>query len=59
MNQTLQAYAVFDARGVDKSSWLRVNRLLASSWSDIEGYANSNTPEASVEGIYQLVGMIK
>ena len=52
-NDTLAAYALFDARGADKWSWLSVDRLLSSSWMDIKDYAASNTPLTSVEGIDQ------
>ena len=49
-SNTLDAYAIFDARGADRWSWLSVDRLLSSSWEDVKDYATNNIATASVEG---------
>ena len=46
------AFAVFNATGLDKMSFMRDDRLIMSSWSDIKDYMAIKPVTISVDGRY-------
>ena len=44
------AFALFDALGANRSSWLAVNRLIDSTWNDVQSYAAMEATTFSTSG---------
>ena len=47
------AFATFDGRGSDKMSWMSKERLIESSWEDLDDYKVTNPVVISLDERYQ------
>ena len=46
------AFATFDGHGSDKMSWMSKERLVDSSWDDLDDYKVTNPVVISLDGRY-------
>lgn len=50
-NGSSVAFATFNATGANKTDWISVNRLIDSSWGDINSFAENSETTVSTDGM--------